>query len=696
MNFFTELKRRNVVKVGIAYVVASWLLLQLTEVLVELLDLPDVAGRFVILILIIGFVPALIFAWAFEMTPEGIKREKDVDRSESITRQTGRKLDFTIIGMLAVVAAYFFWESRLQEKGSDPFIQGTEQAASSAPGEEENRGLTPLNDHSIAVLPFANRSMQQEDQFFTDGIHDDLLTQLAQIDDLKVISRTSVMEYRDTTKKIPEIAAELGVGKILEGGVQRAGQRIRINAQLIDVNTDEHLWAETFDREMTVENIFDIQSEITRQIVQAVRGELRPEDQVAVLASPTDNLQAYESFLRARAATNLSDYGRDKYIEAEPWALRAVELDENFAQAWALLAEIHAQAIWIGYDNSIERQQRTRRALQNALDLAPEDPSVMAAQADILYRLDNDYPAAYVLYQKARQKAPGDARIVLFTAITERRLGLWDESLRSFEKAHDMDPANVFIATQWADTMGRANVWERLEPLIDEWLIRYPGSRDMMGTKVAQLVNQYGDLQAARALFDRIPPTDSSVYFFNANNLPRFERDYAAWQAAWDLPEVNSFSFNAARSKELFIGQAKLFSGDEEAARVLFEQYIEFAENRKTSTLNDEAFRLGSLGLTHAFLGNKEKALDYSKRATELLPREKDHLFGSVQHRTRTQVLALVGQHEEAIDRLAADLDQPEGFSSWSLQLDPFWDFLRDNPRFNELVAARTIREGSS
>ncbi|NIP18414.1 MAG: hypothetical protein GWM87_09855, partial [Xanthomonadales bacterium] len=271
------------------------------------------------------------------------------------------------------------------------------QAAETLPVDEAVSG----NRDSIAVLPFANRSNHDDDLFFTDGIHDDLLTQLAKIGDLKVISRTSVMEYRDTTKKIPEIAAELGVGTILEGGVQRAGKRIRINAQLIDVNTDEHLWAETFDREMTIENIFDIQSEITRQIVQAVRGELTDADQQAIAQNPTDNLEAYEAYLRSRAATNLPDYGREKYQEAEPWALRAVELDPDFALAWALLAEIHGQAIWIGYDDSPERFQMAHHAIERASALAPNDAKVIAARADMLYRLDNDYPAAYAMYKKA-------------------------------------------------------------------------------------------------------------------------------------------------------------------------------------------------------------------------------------------------------------------------------------------------------
>ncbi|NOR18695.1 MAG: adenylyl cyclase, partial [Xanthomonadales bacterium] len=294
MSLFAELKRRNVFRVGIAYMVVAWLVLQVADVVINNIGAPDWVFQAIMLVLGLGFPLVLIFAWAFEMTPEGLQKEKDVDRSQSITGKTGRKLDFTIIGVLIMVAAYFVWESRFQVDEASTI--------SSAPTViPANAGNTNFDDNSIAVLPFANRSNVDDDLFFTDGIHDDLLTQLAKISGLKVISRTSVMEYRETTKKIPEIARELGVSKILEGGVQRAGKRIRINAQLIDVATDQHLWAETFDREMTIENLFDIQSEITRQIVSAVKLELTETQQRSLARVPTNNLQAYENYLQARA-----------------------------------------------------------------------------------------------------------------------------------------------------------------------------------------------------------------------------------------------------------------------------------------------------------------------------------------------------------------------------------------------------------
>jgi len=513
MSFFDELKRRNVFRVGIAYLVVAWLVLQVADVVINNVGAPGWVFQIIMLVLGIGFPVIHIFAWAFEMTPEGIKKEKDVDRTQSITSKTGRKLDFTIIGIMALALVYFVWESRFQDEPVVPAKAETTgltagHNVSAETSDSDNAG----NDNSIAVLPFANRSRDEDDAFFSDGIHDDLLTQLAKIGDLKVISRTSVMKYKGTQKTIPEIAEELGVSTILEGGIQRAGKRIRINAQLIDVTTDEHLWAETFDREMTMENIFDIQTEITRQIVTAVKGELSDTEQQALGAAPTTNLEAYEAYLHARAATNRADYSKEKYIEAQPWAEKAVRLDPGFAEAWAVLAEIYSQGIWIGFDRTPERVEAAEHALEMAVQLNPDSPTVKAAQADRYYRLENNYAMALEIYNEAHELAPGDARILLYTAITLRRLGRWEEAIETFETSMDLDPANVFIATQLISTLSLMNQHERVDKLVNKWIIKYPDSRDLKGEQILAKIYSRGDLASARELFDLLQPWPGGVY----------------------------------------------------------------------------------------------------------------------------------------------------------------------------------------
>ncbi|MEJ2402604.1 MAG: hypothetical protein P8Y52_14670, partial [Xanthomonadales bacterium] len=282
MSIFSELKRRNVFRVGIAYAVAAWLVLQLTDVIGEILELPAWGGKLILLMLVVGFFIALFAAWAFELTPEGIKREKDVSAETSITRSTGKKLNVLITALMALSIAYLLFDKFLLRE--PPASAGPELAAKTAtPAQNpespiesaaQPAGATDDDRASIAVLPFENRSRLEDDAFFAEGIHDDLLTTLARIGSLRVISRTSVSQFADSGKTIPEIAEALGVATVMEGAVQRDGDMVRINVQLIDARTDEHLWAEIFDRELTTGNLFAIQSEISERIARSLEATL--------------------------------------------------------------------------------------------------------------------------------------------------------------------------------------------------------------------------------------------------------------------------------------------------------------------------------------------------------------------------------------------------------------------------------------
>jgi TolB-like protein len=272
MSLFDELKRRNVFRVGLAYVVFSWLIIQVVETVFPAFGFGDMAVRATVILLGIGFIPALVFAWAFEKTPEGIKRERDVDRTRSITGKTGQKLDRIIIAVLLLALGYFVYDKLNQSPtGSSEGFATTNQPG----GGEQTK--------SIAVLPFVNMSGDPANEPFTLGIHDDLLTHLSRISALKTTSRTSVMQYKGTTKTVPQIASELGVTNILEGGIQRSGNRVRINLQLINAATDEHLWAEIFDRELTAENLFAVQGEIATQVAKSMRATLLPAEQSVLM-----------------------------------------------------------------------------------------------------------------------------------------------------------------------------------------------------------------------------------------------------------------------------------------------------------------------------------------------------------------------------------------------------------------------------
>ena len=379
MSLFEELRRRNVFRVGIAYVVTSWLLLQFADIVLENIAAPGWVMQVFMLALGLGFPLALFFAWAYELTPEGLKKEKDVDRTQSITPQTGRRLDFMIIAAMALALAYFIWESRFSTEEASV----ADQVAGESQAIVAERDQANDERQSIAVLPFTNRSARQDDIYFTDGVHDDLLTQLAKIRAFKVISRTSVMEYRDTTKNLRQIGDELGVSTILEGAVQRSGDRVRINVQLIDAVSDEHLWAEKYDRRLTTENLFDIQTEIATSIAKATQSTLSDSEIASVSsAPPTSNLEAYELYMQARRFTlgstsvgiSLTGYQTAIHLYEE-----ALAKDPAFALAFVGLAEAHLTNYW-SYGGDLENRAKARDAIDVAISLNSDLPEIQMAE----------------------------------------------------------------------------------------------------------------------------------------------------------------------------------------------------------------------------------------------------------------------------------------------------------------------------
>jgi len=401
MSLFNELKRRNVFRVGAAYIVAAWLVIQVVETLFPVYGLSDAAIRIVVAILGVGFIPSLILSWVFEFTPEGLKKDADVDSDKSITQTTGRKLDRIILVVLALALGYFAFDKFVLDPVED------EQIAQSARQEGLTAALTrSYGDRSIAVLPFENRSNREEDQFFTDGIHDDLLTTIAKIGSMKVISRTSVMEYRDTIKKISQIAQELGVAHILEGGIQRSGNHVRINVQLIDAATDDHLWAETYTRELTAENLFAVQSEITRLIADALQAELSTDEQRRIDARPTDNLQAYEAYMRGRQLMATRDSTRLKLATEE--FSKATSFDPLFALAWVGVADSNMLLSRHSAYRSEDLLPIREEAVKNALAIDNDLGEAYASLAGI-HAYYNRKGEAETAYQKAIELSPNYA-----------------------------------------------------------------------------------------------------------------------------------------------------------------------------------------------------------------------------------------------------------------------------------------------
>ncbi len=414
---FKELKRRNVVKVGIAYLVAAWLLLQITDVLVPVLTLPAWTARFIFLLLLVGFVPALILAWAYELTPSGLRRESDVDQPASSGNFAGRRLNSAIIALLSLAIVYVALDNYV-------FVDSPAPAAL---------------EKSIAVLPFRNRSANDDDVHFVDGIHDDILTQLTKLSALdKVISRTSSERYRETGLSIPQIGTELGVATILEGGVQRAGNRVRINIQLIDASTDEHLWANSYDRELTVDNLFAIQSEIAREIVTSLHGVLTDSESERLEKLPTTSLEAHAEYaFGRRELAKRTGEGIDK---AQTHFEKAVQLDSNYALAWVGLAQ--SRLLRYGYlGDSLESTfAGTQSAIDQALIIDPLLGEAYATLAFLRHGQEK-FDEAEALFVKAIELSPNDPLARLWYTSLLLRESRTAEAETQIRRAIELDPA---------------------------------------------------------------------------------------------------------------------------------------------------------------------------------------------------------------------------------------------------------------
>jgi TolB-like protein/Flp pilus assembly protein TadD len=692
MGLFRELKRRNVFRVGITYTVGAWLLAQVADLVLDVIGAPDIVLRSVVALLALGLAPALIFAWVFEMTPEGVKRESEIDRSQSTTTETGKKLNVVTILLLIAAVGFVFVERYLPDRSEEvagalvPEATTKSPAVASSPVAQE----PSASEKSIAVLPFANRSNQQDDLFFTDGIHDDLLTQLAKIHDLNVISRTSVMEYRDTRKNLKQIGAELNVGTILEGGIQKVGDRVRINAQLIEAATDQHLWAETFDRELTAENIFDIQSEIARKIVTAVAAELTPEEERLLSEAPTQNLAAYEAYLRAREIFYGANYSRSQEFAAQPWLERAIALDPDYVEALTLLANLYGQIYWRGEDTSDELIQKMRSTIDRALELNPNSPSALRASANFYYRVQNDYRKSLTLLNKALERAPGNVDLHGDLGLSLRRLGRWEESIASFGRAMELDPANRFYFGIMIETMLSYGDFQGIVDITVPLEDADPDDLDIQISRAVAQFNLSGDLEPLEQVFERMNLTDSTNYLSWSARVHWLQRDPDATIKALDHPiwtnnDANQV-FQAYRDYEL--ANAYRLKGEADREKEYMERVVALRDGALASALQVQVYSGMTVAIALARLGRTEEALELADRLVNDNPHEKDAMLWSWLITNRAMVRGLAGRQDEAVDDLAIALKTPAALSYtvWDLYYDPNWDFMRDNPRFVELA----------
>jgi len=433
-SIWTELKRRNVVRVALAYGIVSWLMLQLTDVLVSLLTLPEWVGRFVLLILVIGFFLTLFFSWAYEMTPEGVKLERDVDRSQSVTHSTGRKLDFVIIGVLSIALMMF----ALDKFGAAPDEVPAQIAAEIEEPGEPTTSVERSEENTIAVLPFVNMSSDPEQEYFSDGLSEELLNLLSRIPELRVTSRSSAFFYKGKDFQISDVGQALGVGHVLEGSVRRSGETIRITAQLIEVSSDIHVWSKTWDRKF--EDVFAIQDEIAAAVVDALKISMLGEAPRVAETTP----EAYALYLQGRSFFALRN--ADASRQAAALLERALEIDNQYAPAWVLFGQIYSSGSTIGAWEPHEGYPLARSAAIEALRLDEDSAYAHSLLSRIAEIYDYDLETARKEIDLALTLAPGDsniranaAQVAIFSGVNV------DDHATIRQEAVAADPLNLVL-----------------------------------------------------------------------------------------------------------------------------------------------------------------------------------------------------------------------------------------------------------
>jgi TolB-like protein/Tfp pilus assembly protein PilF len=489
--FFAELKRRNIYKVAAGYVFAAWALAQGLAQLLPVFDIPNWTVRLLIVLLILGFPVVLMLAWAFEITPEGLKRTEEVDPAQSIRRHTGRKIvAITIaLGALALATTLF----RLAPKQS---ISARSNAA----------GGPSIPAKSIAVLPFESLSEDRSNAYFADGIQDEILTRLSKIADLKVISRTSTQHYKSAPENLREIGSQLGVANIVEGSVQKSGDAVRVNVQLIKAANDSHLWADTFDRKLT--DIFSVESEVAKAIADQLRAHLTGREEQVLAARPTNNPEAYDAYLRGLAYTvKTTATGAANSVATQKYLKEAVRLDPKFALAWALLSFVDARGyIAANLQPTAALREETRQAAETALTLQPNLGEALLAKGYYHYACLKEYDTAVRYFEQARQFLPNSSRIPESLANVARRRAQWDRSESYFNEAERLDPRNVNLLIQRAATYVQLRRFTDALRKLDQILDIVPDDVTTFVYK-ASIAQGEGDLPRASALLTPLQPT---------------------------------------------------------------------------------------------------------------------------------------------------------------------------------------------
>jgi TolB-like protein/Flp pilus assembly protein TadD len=671
--FFEELQRRKVYRVAAAYVIAAGFIIQIGSAVIPAWELPNWTLRFVIVLLLIGFPVALILAWAYDVTAEGIQTT-----ARAPGRHRRRNVTLLVVaGVVISIGAGFFLLPRASARKIDK---------------------------SIAVLPFENLSPEKENTYFAEGIQNEILTKLATVRDLKVISRTSTAKYQSKPANLKTVAQELGVSTILEGTVQRAGDKVRVNVQLIDARADAHLWAKSYDRDF--KDVLSVESEVAAQIADALKANLSPVESHVLATARTENTEAYDLFLRGQYEFHQAESGVSAagYDRADAFYRQAIALDPTFAEAAADLARSRLARHWFVSPLTPAELEEVKSLVDRALTLAPNSPEAHFALGLFFYWGHRQYEKALAEFNRTLELQPNNADARAFCAWVYRRRGEWERSLTDSQRAGELDPRDASIPTNIGVTSYALRLWKDAERAELRALAIDPHNTQAAMFLVLIRLTMTGDVTSARRALEDFPEVIKGLP--GGAGGPRGATgagDITAvigWPAYLDVTERRFSDATQAVEKRVVNDERAhlqqlagrvvihLLGGEREAAKSLAEEALPLLEARFRERPED-TFVMTELSWVYLALGRNTDALRLSRQAADTISLEKDALAGASFEIGLAEIEAHAGALDEAVKRLRRLLAIPAGgaASIAALKMDPVWDPLRNRPDFQQLLS---------
>jgi TolB-like protein/Tfp pilus assembly protein PilF len=683
-SFFGELKRRNVYKVAVAYIVAGWALAQGLAQVLPVFSVPTWIIQLLVLLIILGLPVALGLAWAFELTPEGLKRTEEVDYAAAAAHKKRAWIYVVIVGAIVSIGLFFL---------------GRYSAIHTTP--RQSQAATGIQQKSIAVLPFENLSDDKQNTYFADGVQDQILTNLGRVSDLKVISHTTVRQYKSgVPRNLREIGKQLGVTHILEGSVQRAGDRLRIAAQLIDARTDSQLWADTYDR--TAADLFAIQSELAKSIVSQLQAKLSPKQKAEIEERPTQDLVAFELYERAKQIVDsylVVDDVRAALFSALEALDQAVKRDPNFLSAYCYIARANGLLYFFDLDPAPNRVLLAEAAVSAALRLRPDSSEAHFAMADFLFRCHRDYDGALKELAIARPGLPNNTAFFILSGYINRRRNHWVQANQDFSTAVELDPRNPNAYNLLADTYNLQRKHFLAAQVYDRVLAAGERTPIVFFRRDSAIFNGTGNSTELRRVLSENPDMDVGggqtpirVWLaLSDGNFGEAEQVLVA-SPRKDFQDIDYSFYYPKAWFEAAIARAKGDSGRAtaafSAARTILEQRLKVKP--------EHARTLAVLAQVDAGLGRKELAIQEAKHAVDLMPLSKDVYDGALVLEGLAQVYTWTNEPDRAIELLQKLSTMPSYINYARTKLYPIWTPLRGDPRFQKIVNSLAPKDQSS